>query len=1624
MKINYGTRSKEYLAFIEWIKQFICVFICVITLASPVIEVQAATKYVSSSTSGDNEYYIVEGQDVNKLFDFSISDVPNILNWILDFKTYTVIKKYKDNGKTVYKGCFNTPNLQSLVKNFVISMIDDGYTDNTYDVNQTENIVKVGDNATSKNAITRYGFKIPNYKYMGEFPKEIMSPANIIPDTNNFWDWLWRAVCAIFGVSFLKAPDADNYNTITYMNHKYADSSNFVLNYFKKYYLKYFESKIPVGDAWDDDKHELKSYFNDPEHVHALTVNEEAKDAAEDYIEKYMDEYVSALQHMIWWEKYKSTATNPTTLTGKDITKVKPDGSWLTESFKKSLNDVERNKLANGDKIYDEAEDIGKLFKNKWTLLSNNDGNVYISKQTYGTSKDRVVDGWHFLASRDIYTDNFINWLEDSTNGSDNANTMAVLIDSIPNSVKRYKYYSDSTDTRFIIPVYSPDTIDGHTDYGITGDVGSYEFSDAGEDNINAICIAADIIKYSYNYVMAHFIYDVQEQIQKVTNTKKNTTYKYYTEFKEIRVRYYPEGPAKENGTKYTYYKCKDNNHTIKDTVTGPDNNTSYVGTDNKNEAYYYYTSPITNTIVEGIYIKKNEWQTIKDNNKSFNDQIRFVYNRNNNTTDTGTWTNDPVPAMNPNGSWTTVSNKRDLPQDNLYADVTGWINNTSSHYETLESNPPTVSGTENGPTKNIDESYTNTFTIDKNYLKNSNNTNYTMNGLLNYSSINRKIYLDPNSSHHNDFRYDYEINAGKIISYEKKEVNEYTREDSKTYTRKGNYRFKGLWSGSSRYPAGYDDANTPKIEAVNGKEKKYKDFRNSWDFTYKNLKFKHIDERTGELENTPSEFTEEDFVHPDLKSVYNNFEKNMAVIAQYKTFTAYMNRGNYSNNSSEEHNYENAKYIPYKQCLITNTGSEGECKSDEYGDDETTITAANAVVYSGVYKITDKYRSNRYSGRYSTLTDEDAFSVIAAIKEYCGPYYTQVLSNMMKMMAYTAKNQQPNSDTGPELDMVKDDLRVMPYDTTSMIKKDKENYSVVDPRVSIYKSHIIGGIVSDFQINILGIFFYIRPQEAIISAAGAVTEVSVFLQSICNFDVFDDLGLSPKDMWSSGYAFLFTAAVLLFFIIKTIIAVIKMGTKSIGKVLAAFLILVLELGVATLLTTNPDSTWSTLKNMNEKVMSLGEQTSVLATDPSLSYLFGDSDDTEVLYYLPYIDTWARYNTGYGLLKDEQKINAATDKQELNGFDNSKYQIGSQNINHYCILLADAFEYHGRSESVLTGVQDSSGKIMNGSTINNNAYRVVDHFLAPQITLTESNGITLTAKQNPNYNGEFQNTFFDLIVKFANCLLCCFLSVIKLMIFIFYWWQLYAFIFNVVLGMGEKGKKMSQIVLETFMPLFALIVFGAYAATCIMIGMTVEGFIGLCIILFMFFLTIVLIRWWKHYDGGVFFPFTLGWIYTVTSISAAYRRRQVEKLKNESETNSTQAGIHFESPEDKEKYLQDPAYRTNKLFDENGNMRSEYVLKYKQDADGDGAGNMQKEYDLWYKYMLNLRKSGIEPSNEQMRSAIRNYEQNNLTKDHAASVRDEVRNSRRGKVNNNSKTNKKSSTGKIDKNSSNNKKSK
>ena len=350
-------KHKYRAAFKEWLKQFICMTVCLITLLTPVSEA-FADDYKKTDSDEGATYYISDGKDFKKLFDFTLKDVPDILSWIFDFKTYTVIKEYEnEDGDTVYKGYFNTPNLQMIVKNEVISLISDGYTDTTYDVNETEHFVEVGKNADHVNAITRYGFEIPSYTYMGEYPKEVMSPAGIVPSPKKWWEVLWTAIKALFGVSFLKAPDADNFNSIKYMNHEYLDKSDYVLRFFSKYYLKYFEDKLIVDEAvkFDDDGDAdgTGKYFSGPEEVMDLTVTEKAKKAAEKYTEKYENEYLSALQHYIWWYKYKDNSYSTVGMCSDDwfhdyrttlsIDKIDEDDEEEIENNKKILDELVKN---------------------------------------------------------------------------------------------------------------------------------------------------------------------------------------------------------------------------------------------------------------------------------------------------------------------------------------------------------------------------------------------------------------------------------------------------------------------------------------------------------------------------------------------------------------------------------------------------------------------------------------------------------------------------------------------------------------------------------------------------------------------------------------------------------------------------------------------------------------------------------------------------------------------------------------------------------------------------------------------------------------------------------------------------------------------------------------------------------------------------------------------------------------------------------------------------------------------------------------------------------------------------------------------------------------------------------
>ena len=135
--------------FKNWLKQVVVVLMSLIIIVSPFSMLTVhADDYKKNDSDEDNgaTYYIIEGENVNSLFDFGISDVGDLYQWIWSFHTFTVIKKCSDG---TYKCYFNTPNLQQLVKNQVVEFVPDGYTDSTYDINQTQ-VILIWENILKK----------------------------------------------------------------------------------------------------------------------------------------------------------------------------------------------------------------------------------------------------------------------------------------------------------------------------------------------------------------------------------------------------------------------------------------------------------------------------------------------------------------------------------------------------------------------------------------------------------------------------------------------------------------------------------------------------------------------------------------------------------------------------------------------------------------------------------------------------------------------------------------------------------------------------------------------------------------------------------------------------------------------------------------------------------------------------------------------------------------------------------------------------------------------------------------------------------------------------------------------------------------------------------------------------------------------------------------------------------------------------------------------------------------------------------------------------------------------------------------------------------------------------------
>ena len=1372
----------------KFMKKFLSVLCCLMIVFSSYSTVFAEDykKYDSSddsNTDSEATYYIIESQDFNKLFDFGISDVQNLFDWVWDMKTYTVIKKYKDeNGDYVVKGYFNTPNLQQLVKNQVVQNLNDGYTDNAYDVEETEWLVPVGYDTGKANVITRYGFNVPSYLYNGEYPTEIMTIAGVIP--TGFWDTLWRAITSLFGASFIKAPDASNFNTITYMNHGYVDKEDYLVELIRQYYIPYFVARI-AQDKYDDES-ELaycKDYFTSTDEFIKETVTDEENLAAERYITENFELYKKIKRTENGYNLWNAASKNNSATNRFGVSAV--PNAW------KDAKDSDYKKYL-GNSTDSDGLDIPCAHSNKGT------GSPYHEKTKYG-EQGLYADFSGWILNNEDFTQAVKDWY--AIKPEENANAHAAALQGIilNNSTLKSKY-SDMPD------------------WGLDGTAVYNYFND----------ILSDDTKFA-------------DFIMNVLNKDKPTPKLYYRYYYAEQVSGNTEEAKKRAGKEYEDIE-----------ISAWDANYASATIDVKNTILDIQNPSNAKDIAEKTKEKNNAWSDYKSALNVYNAAVRKAQELVKDSSATQEQKDEQAKVVE-------EAEKKKNEAYNKWSKIkipeAEYKNKIPDKYLTI-----------------TDRTYTHLF-----YKDNKDTAVFIS-------------YTDLESFYEVTLPY-FDFDADKWIN--------------KRYARKRD---------------DYDKA----VKKTND---------------------------------------------------YDDFIKKVNLINKEDGFTP---------------DKDKMTGIAYSQCLITNTGKDGECKNNRYGS-EASITVGSLYAYNGLYHLTPGFSYKEYlNGKnadylktgtndanaggmiyetYDTLTTEQAHKIVNFIKNSAGPYYAEVMGNIVKLIVLNATEE---GDRDPEKLMNKDDVRVMPYDVTTLTKSDAENYSVADPRVEKYKETVIGSFVANFSmsffVNWNGIFKMVAPQKTLLSIIGKVTEFSVFMQQICNFDKFDEFGLSPATMWSSdtGFGLLLMGSLALFFIFKTIKSVIelcKYGKCSSGRIFAAFLFLILELGLITAISAAPERTWNVVKKVDTAVINAGEM-GTFFSDKDMKYLFGDEGSLEVTYYLPYLDAWSKYNTGYGILDEKQKINYDENKDklpELKNFENPK--MGSQDIGHWSVLLMDSFEYHGKSTSAYWSApydnpMTNQEEYVNGVTINNNAYRVVDHFMAPRITITESGDkMKLSTTENENYNGEFQEGVADLFVKLLLALFICFLSLLKLLIFLWQWYMFYIFFFEAILGKLAERKSWKQIFLQTFAPTIALVLLGAYVGLALMIGMSVEGFFGMVLIILLFLLTFYFIGWWYRLAAGQYFPGTLKPIYSLytmlfagaLSFGGGHKGTQLshqDALKIDDDIKA-----HFSEEDDdfKSAFMYGGALssKMNILWDEQGNLKKNKFHNRKYDRiKGNAIDMYEREHAL------------------------------------------------------------------------------
>ena len=549
--------------------------------------------------------------------------------------------------------------------------------------------------------------------------------------------------------------------------------------------------------------------------------------------------------------------------------------------------------------------------------------------------------------------------------------------------------------------------------------------------------------------------------------------------------------------------------------------------------------------------------------------------------------------------------------------------------------------------------------------------------------------------------------------------------------------------------------------------------------------------------------------------------------------------------NSEESASYENKntftgnnisisakEKIPQNQCLLSN--ADGNCVKTVAGT-ETSVSVKDLYFESGAFKID--------TGR-GKLTRAQAIKVMNTLQSYLGPTYSEAMSNLMTIMEQRLGDKYK---TPKYLDP-----RVMPYDIDLLqLDQDKKDITVRDPRVEIYnKTNTFGGLVNE-RINLKSVFNQNTLMKPALKVIGLFSKGAVVVNQLTNFEVIDNLGLSPAKLWKSAPATLAMLLLMCLFVFK----LVKMASKfltgngvALHQVLITTFFFACMLGLVTMFTIRPDRTWNTIKKVGNVAFNAGE-TITVEQNGNVSELFGDNIDSSVTYYLPYFNAWTEYNTGYPLLAKEQQIDKKSNAPEVDSIKLPK--LNGKETQLWAVVLADSFNQKGENgyganiENAATNTEATK----NGMVVNTNAYRAVDHFIAPRLTSKspKDGKLNITNTINENYNGHFQNmSFFSTCAHIITAFNMFLIALIKCLIFYYFVYMLFMLIYNLILAVGARTD-VRKLFKNTFFQLIYITLWGTYAGLVILLNSASTDLLAFAFSVGLLSLTFTFVRIMKSF---------------------------------------------------------------------------------------------------------------------------------------------------------------------------------